>query len=96
MLRRSSEGSSQMSQGSAIKTAKGCTIKHYPHYMYQFVVKIVQIQRSAKLNTMGCTKRTAHCGHISLAEVVVLFSQQIHNNYIRAIGLLIGCPTCSL
>jgi hypothetical protein len=26
---------------------------------------------------MGCTKRTAHCGHILLAEVVVLFSQQI-------------------
>ena len=44
--------------------------------MHQFVVKIVQIQRSAKLNTMGCTERTAHCGHISLAEVVALFSRQ--------------------
>ena len=30
MLRRSSEGSSQMSQRSAIKTAKGSTVKALP------------------------------------------------------------------
>ena len=58
--------------------------------MHQFVVKIVQIQRSAKLNTMGCTERTAHCGHISLAEVVVLFSQQMlpfHNILKQSLSL---------
>ena len=43
----------------------------------QFVVKIVQIQRSAKIAAMGHTKRISHCGYFLLAEVVVLFSQQI-------------------
>ena len=36
-----------------------------------FVVRRQQIQRSAKIPTMGCTLRTAHCRDFLLAEVDV-------------------------
>ena len=57
MLRRSSEGSSQMSQRSAIKTTKGCTYAYSPLLVLelaeanavfsrqrQFVVKSAQLR----------------------------------------------------
>ena len=44
----------------------------------EFVVRRLQIQRSAKIPTMGCTWRTAHCREFLLAAVDAALSQQIN------------------
>lgn len=43
-----------------------------------FLLEVRRVQRSAKMATMGSTKRTTHCRHFLLGAVIGLLSQEIN------------------